>query len=134
MHHWERTRTPWSRLRIEFAGPFQGQVFFIAVDSFSKWLKVISVSSMTTAKVIKCLRRLFATHGLPDTIVSDNAAQFVSEEFKQFLASGLIHHVTSAPLHPATNGQAEHMVRTTKDGLKRIIQGDWDGRLTSFLL
>uniref|UniRef100_A0A224YY41 RNA-directed DNA polymerase n=1 Tax=Rhipicephalus zambeziensis TaxID=60191 RepID=A0A224YY41_9ACAR len=134
VHHWERTRTPWSRLHVDFAGPFQGQVFFIVVDSFSKWLEVVPVSSMTSSTVIRCLRRLFATHGLPDIIVSDNAAQFVSDEFRQFLAGGLIQQVTSAPFHPATNGQAERMVRTTKDSLKRIIQGDWDRRLTSFLL
>lgn len=93
-------------------------MFFIVVDAFSKWLEVTPVSSMTSTTVIKSLRRLFATHGLPDTIVSDNAAQFLSEEFQQFLKNGLIHHVTSAPFHPATNGQAERMVRTTKDALK----------------
>ncbi|KAL1435106.1 hypothetical protein MTO96_011270 [Rhipicephalus appendiculatus] len=106
VHHWERTRTPWSRLHVDFAGPFQGQVFFIFVDSFSKWLEVVPVSSMASSTVIRCLRRLFATHGLPDIIVSNNAAQCVSDELRQFLVGGLIHHVTSAPFHPATNVQA----------------------------
>ena len=45
--HWEKTKTPWSRIHIDFAGPFHGQTFLIVVDSYSKWLEVIPVSSMS---------------------------------------------------------------------------------------
>eukprot|EP00079_Xenopus_tropicalis_P023325 XP_012815654.2 PREDICTED: LOW QUALITY PROTEIN: uncharacterized protein K02A2.6-like [Xenopus tropicalis] len=117
------------------AGPFQGQTFFLVVDSFSKWLEVVSVASATTHAVIQVLRKLFATHGLPDTIVSDNGAQFTSADFRAFMESNLIRHVTTAPFHhPSSNGQAERMVQTTKDALKRIIDGDWNYRLAKFLL
>uniref|UniRef100_A0A803JUZ6 Gypsy retrotransposon integrase-like protein 1 n=1 Tax=Xenopus tropicalis TaxID=8364 RepID=A0A803JUZ6_XENTR len=134
VHPWEVTRSPWSRLHIDFAGPFQGQTFFLVVDSFSKWLEVVSVASATTHAVIQVLRKLFATHGLPDTIVSDNGAQFTSADFRAFMESNLIRHVTTAPFHPSSNGQAERMVQTTKDALKRIIDGDWNYRLAKFLL
>ncbi|KAL3194428.1 hypothetical protein MRX96_016220 [Rhipicephalus microplus] len=119
---------------MDFAGPFQGQTFLIVVDSYSKWLEVIPTSSMTSQTVISALQKLFATHGLPDTIVSDNGAQFKSTEFREFLDSNLIRQVTSAPFHPSTNGQAERMVRTTKEGLSRIIQGNWARRLADFTL
>ncbi|XP_053311898.1 uncharacterized protein K02A2.6-like [Spea bombifrons] len=134
VHPWEVTRSPWSRLHIDFAGPFHGQMFFLVVDSFSKWLEVVPVTSATSVTVIKILRSLFATHGLPDTIVSDNGTQFTSSEFKIFMESNLIRHVTIAPFHPSSNGQAERMVQTTKDSLKRIIEGDWNRRLANFLL
>ncbi|XP_054832355.1 uncharacterized protein K02A2.6-like [Eublepharis macularius] len=134
VHPWESARAPWSRLHIDFAGPFQGQTFLIVVDSYSKWLEVVPVSTMTTAVVIRALRQLFATHGLADTVVSDNGTQFTSAEFRQFLANNGIRQVTSAPFHPSTNGQAERMVRTTKDSLRRISQGDWQSRLAAFLL
>ena len=94
--HWEKTKTPWSRLHIDFAGPFHGQTFLIVVDSYSKWLEVIPITSMTSRTVIRALLRLFVTHGLPDTMVSDNGAQFCSEEFKEFMRGLLIRHVTSA--------------------------------------
>lgn len=36
IHLWEVTKAPWLCLHIDFDGPFQGQIFFLVVDSFSK--------------------------------------------------------------------------------------------------
>ncbi|XP_060091278.1 uncharacterized protein K02A2.6-like [Heteronotia binoei] len=130
---WETTRKPWSRLHIDFAGPFQGQIFLIIVDAYTKWLEVVPVGSTSSAAAIRALRRVLCTHGIPDTIVSDNGAAFTSGDFQAFLQRYLIRHIRSAPFHPATNGQAERMVRTTKEALGRIVQGDWDHRLAAFL-
>ncbi|XP_033024230.1 uncharacterized protein K02A2.6-like [Lacerta agilis] len=85
IHWWEQSKAPWNRLHIDFAGPFQGKTFLVVVDAYSKWLEVALVSRPTSAAVIKVLRRLFATHGLPGTVVSDNGAAFVSNEFRGFL-------------------------------------------------
>ncbi|XP_060094828.1 uncharacterized protein K02A2.6-like, partial [Heteronotia binoei] len=104
---WESTRKPWSRLHIDFAGPFQGQTFIIMVDSYTKWLEVIPVGSTSSTAAIRALRRVLCTHGIPDTIVSDNGAAFTSADFQAFLQRYLIRHIRSAPFHPATNGQAE---------------------------
>ncbi|KAJ8394075.1 hypothetical protein AAFF_G00054190 [Aldrovandia affinis] len=84
--------------------------------------------------VISTLRLLFATHGLPDIIVSDNGASFTSAEFQEFARRNSIRHVTTAPYHPSSNGQAERMVQTTKEALSRITVGDWQTRLARFLL
>ncbi|XP_015280720.1 PREDICTED: uncharacterized protein K02A2.6-like [Gekko japonicus] len=131
---WESTGKPWSRLHIDFAGPVQGQMFLIIVDAWSKWLEVVHMRSTTSTAVVQALRRLFATHGLPDTLVSDNGPQFVSEEFRQFLTNNGIRQMTAAPFHPASNGQAERMVRTAKEALGRLTEGDWSVRLGAFLL
>ncbi|XP_029141787.1 uncharacterized protein K02A2.6-like, partial [Protobothrops mucrosquamatus] len=109
VHRWGETHTPWSRVHLDYAGPFQGQFFLILVDSHSKWLEVVPVSSTTTARTIQVLRGIFATHGLPDVLVSDNGPQFTSCEFQAFLQANLIQHATSAPFYPSTNGQADRM-------------------------
>ncbi|XP_060094731.1 uncharacterized protein K02A2.6-like, partial [Heteronotia binoei] len=106
---WESTRKPWSRLHLDFAGPFQGQIFMIIVDAYTKWLEVIPVGSTTSAAAIRALRRVLSTHGIPDTIVSDNGTAFTSADFQAFLQRYLIRHIRSAPFHPATNGQAEEI-------------------------
>ena len=60
---------------------------------------------MATSEItIEHLRRTFSTHGIPDTIVSDNASCFTSNEFIHFCKMNGIKHITSAPYHPSTNG------------------------------
>ncbi|XP_015278716.1 PREDICTED: uncharacterized protein LOC107120515 [Gekko japonicus] len=131
---WESAGKPWSRLHLDFAGPVQGQMFLVIVDAYTKWLEVAHMRSTTSSAVVTVLRQLFATHGLPDVLVSDNGAQFTSEEFRRFLSDNGIRQMTAAPFHPASNGQAERMVRTTKEALAKLVCGDWGVKLASFLL
>lgn len=53
VHPWEFTKNPWSRLHIDFAGPFKGKVFLLVVDSHSKWLEVSLMESMSTRAVLE---------------------------------------------------------------------------------
>nr|XP_050033479.1 uncharacterized protein K02A2.6-like [Dermacentor andersoni] len=133
-HPWEFTKRPWTRLHIDFAGPFQGNVFLIVVDSHSKWLEVCRMTSMSAAAVCAKLRFLFATHGIPETVVSDNGTAFCSEEFRDFMRRNQIRNVTVSPYHPSSNGQEERMVRETKEVLKRMVGGNIDTRLARFLM
>ncbi|XP_013921713.1 PREDICTED: uncharacterized protein K02A2.6-like [Thamnophis sirtalis] len=133
---WEMPRGPWSRIHIDFAGPFHGQVFLVAVDAYSRWVELILMLSTTAKSTVWALRWLFATHGLPDTVVSDNGPQFTSTAFQTFLAAQGIRHAPVAPYHPASNGRAERAVRSAKEALGRMNQGDWQEHQdhNSFLL
>ncbi|XP_052747502.1 uncharacterized protein K02A2.6 isoform X1 [Bicyclus anynana] len=132
-HEWILPSRPWSRIHIDFAGPYMNKTFLIVVDAFSKWPEVFIVSSTNSRTVIGHLRNLFATHGICETLVSDNGTSFVSQEMKLFLESNKIRHVTSAPYHPATNGLAERMVQTVKDKLRKI-HGPWEVKIPNMLL
>ncbi|KRY59721.1 Transposon Tf2-9 polyprotein [Trichinella britovi] len=133
VHKWESPRIPWSRIHVDLAGPIYGKNFLIVVDSFSKWLEVRVLKNTTSESVISCLRQIFSIHGLPDIIVSDNGTQFTSHTFQEYLNKGGIRHITSAPFHPSSSGQAERMVRTTKEFLKKMTQRDWEYNLANFL-
>ena len=89
------------------------------------------VSSATSAHTIAKLRGMFATHGLPQLVVSDNGAVFTSGEFKEFLERNGIRHVRSAPYHPASNGLAERYVQTFKTSLKKSGEVDVQQQLSS---
>ena len=94
------------------------------------------MSSTTTSKTIDVLRHVFAIHGLPDHLVSDNGPQFTSMEFQHFLRCNGIKHTQTALYHPATNSIAERFVQTFK---KAILAGKGDARssqhkFASFLL
>ena len=73
----------------------------------------------TSRATIHRLREMFAHHGLPDTLGSDNGTNFTSEEFEDFLRSNGIVHIKTAPYHPASNGLAERAVQSVKKGLAK---------------
>ena len=133
LHPWSWPTRPWSRLHIDHAGPFLGHLFLIIVDAHSKWLEVKRVSSTSSQVTISVLRSVFATHGIPDTLMSDNGSAFTSAEFKEFTDRNGIQHLTSAPYHPSSNGLAERAVQTFKSAMKKMTSGDIDTRLARFL-
>ena len=126
---------PWVRIHLDFAGPFEGKMFLIAVDAFSKWPKVVEMTSTTAEQTIQVLRNIFANHGLPEQLVSDNGPQFVSSDFAEFCKSNAIKHLWVAPYHPASNGLAERMVQTFKQAMRRTKnEGPLQHRIANFLL
>ncbi|XP_033760674.1 uncharacterized protein K02A2.6-like [Pecten maximus] len=118
VHPWEWPSNPWQRIHVDFAGPFMNFMFLIVIDAHSKWPEVFIMRSTTTTLIIELLRNLFARHGIPEQLVSDNGPQFISEEFRQFMKQNGIRHSTSSPYHPRTNGQAERFVQTFKQAMK----------------
>ena len=122
LHPWEFPHHPWERIHADFAGPFQGKMFLIVVDAFSKWLEVKPLTAATSTVTIEHLREIFATHGLPATLVTDNGAQFTSTEFQTFMTKNGIRHVTSSPYHPSSNGLAERSVQTFKEHMKKTAE------------
>ena len=96
-------------------------------------MEVKPTTTPTTASTIQHLRSIFATHGLPEMLVTDNASIFTSEEFKLFTKQNGIRHVTSAPYHPASNGLAEHAVHTFKEFMKKTSGDPINTRVLCFL-
>lgn len=118
---WTPTLRPFSRIHVDFFY-FQHETFLLIVDSFSKWLEVEKMNKGTDAgRVLKVLVEFFARYGLPDVLVSDNGPPFNSINFVQFLERQGIVVLKSPPYNPASNGQAERLVRTVKDVLKKIL-------------
>lgn len=79
-----------------------GKMLLIVVDSYSKWIEAEIVTSASSALTVKKLRRLFATFGLPVTVMLDNGPAFVGEEFEIFVKRNGIRHsrTTHTILHP----------------------------------
>lgn len=128
----ERNLSPWRTLHVDHAGPFKGNYFLIVVDAMTKWLEVVTVPSTNSQGVIQALRKLFATFGVPDEVVSDNGTGFKSQEIRQFYEVNGIKDYHVAPYHPSSNGQAERMVQTTKRDLEKL-SGNVQLQLARFL-
>ena len=130
---WSFPQRPWQRVHVDFAGPVEGRQLLVVVDAYSKWCDVHICSSTSAAVAIEKLRISFSSKGLPAVLVSDNGPAFASAEFQAFMKGNLILHKFSPPLHPASNGQAEAMVKVVKTALAHKAEGSLQTRLSRFL-
>ena len=82
---WQWPTRLWSRLHIDYAGSFLGQMWLVIIDAHSKWLEVFPMSSTASNATAQCLSEVFTRFDLPERIVTDNAPNFVSTKFEHFL-------------------------------------------------
>ena len=85
---WSAENKPWSRVHIDFAGPFKNdQYALVMVDAYSKWPEVHLMSSITSAETIKRLHCTFLQEGVLRMLVSNTGPSLVSAEMEQWLAA-----------------------------------------------
>jgi len=121
-------------VHTDFPRPFMSKHFLILVDSHSKSIEVRPVNNATSTVTIGQLRSIFATHVLPEILVTDNGTVFTSDEFTRFVKQNGIRHVRSAPYHPASNGLVERVVQTFKEFMKKISSGSIEANVPQSLL
>ena len=109
---------PWEVIGVDLFY-WNGQNYVALGDSYSGWFDFAQLDSTTAFAVIEILKRQFSTHGIPRTVVSDNARQFDCHEFQQFAKSWGFHHITSSPNYPQSNGLAESSVKRAKQILEK---------------
>ena len=63
LHPWEYPKSPWSRLRVDYAGPLFGRMYLIVLDSFFKWVEIAVTHTATSEAAIEGLR-----HKLPHMV------------------------------------------------------------------
>ncbi|XP_037521381.1 uncharacterized protein K02A2.6-like [Rhipicephalus sanguineus] len=106
---WDRPKTPWHTVHVDFAGPLLGRTYLVVVDAHTKWVEVRHVTQATSAVVIDVLRSIFATFGIPRKVVSDNGKAFISNEIRQFYTANGIQATTSPAYHPAQTARQNAM-------------------------
>jgi len=93
--------------------------WLVVIDSYTKYPCIHATQSISTKSTIDLLEQDFAQFGYPHTIVTDNAANYRSEEFQVYCKEQGIVHLMGAPYHPATNGAAERLIQTFKQALRK---------------
>ncbi len=63
---------------------------------------------------------MFATHGKPRILRTDNGPQFTSHLFAKFMKDWDISHVTSSPEHHVGNGKVERANQTVRHILEKV--------------
>jgi len=109
---------PWSRVGIDVM-IFQGKTFLVAVDYYSRWTELRLLDNLSSAHVVDKLKNIFACHGIPDIVVSDNGTHFSGSAFQTFADAYKFSHVTCSPKHSQGNGEVERAIQTLKNILKK---------------
>ena len=79
--------------------------------------------------VIKELGMIFTEFGRPFVLNSDNSPCYAFREFHDFLEFYIVHHNTSSPHYPQTNGFAEALVDISKKLKEKSVK---DGKLWNY--
>ena len=87
--------------------------YVVIVDRYSNWPMVFKSESGAHG-LVKRLREVFVTFGVPEELTSDGGPQFTAWKTKQFLESWGVHHRISSVANPHSNSRAEIAVKTVK--------------------
>ena len=107
---------PWQHVAVDYKGPIVGNgksyYFHVMIDLLSRWPEVTVVSSTSFDKLQYKLEDVFALHGVPETITSDNGPPYQSKDWRNFGRQMGFKPLHSSPEHPEGNGVAERFMAT----------------------
>ena len=109
---------PWQKVATDLFEWKKSQ-YLLVVDYYSRFIEISKLSTASSPQVIVHLKSIFARHGIPQTVLSDNGPQYSSDQFATFSQQYGFTHITSSPKYPQANGEAERAVRTIKELLKK---------------
>jgi transposase InsO family protein len=124
------------KLSVDFVGKLprskSGNAYaLVCIDACTKFIWIFPVREASTATVIQALDFIFATFGVPENLVSDNATQFTSRNFRRMCFARGIRHVTTTPFYPQPS-HAEPFNRNIRAALiayHHLDHSCWDENL-----
>ena len=137
----EKPDEPMHTVHIDHLGPFEkssmkNSYLLVLVDSFSKFVIVRPVKTLSSVETIKNLREIFCMFaGIPKRVISDNGLAFTSKRFKEFALKYQFKHILNAVACPRSNGQVERYNRTVLDAIRTSTkeETDWDAKLPEII-
>ena len=76
---------PWQKLHIDFYGPLpSAEYLLVVIDRYSRFPEVEIVRSTKASTVIPKLDKIFAVHGLPTSVTSDNGPPFNGDDYDRY--------------------------------------------------
>ena len=105
---------PWSKLTSDIFH-FEGDSYLLIVDYTSHFPIIRKLNSMTGKAIAHHMQSIFSKYRCPNTLVTDNRPCYTSKEFQTLMQSMSVHHLTSSPHFPQSNGLAEKYVGIIKN-------------------
>lgn len=108
------TETPHKPLQILHVDVYaiKNELILTIIDKFSRFAGAYLLQSRNTLNIIQALEQFFSNHGIPQKIISDNGAEFLSVLFKDFLKLYSISHHMTTPKNSTGNSTVERFHST----------------------
>lgn len=106
---------------LNFNGSF---LFFISViDGYSRYIVHHEISKTMTSYDAELIvqKAMDKFPGVKPRIITDNGAQYISKEFKQFIKQAELEQITTSVKYPQSNGKIERFHRSINQECLRII-------------
>lgn len=124
---------PFRRVAIDIVEPLQqtenkNRYILTCMDFATKYPEAIPLQRIDAATVAEALMGIFTKTGVPSEILSDHGTNFMSSLMENLMTSLGIHHITTLPYHPQTNGMLKRFHATLKTMLRKTCQAakQWD--------
>ncbi|UYV76882.1 K02A2.6-like, partial [Cordylochernes scorpioides] len=127
---------PWMKLGIDIVGPIGHHYVLTVIDYYSSYPEAMIIEDISSKTIIKKLMEIFARHGYPHEVVTDNGLQFVSTSMERFLKECGIRHIKASPHYPKSNGKIERFHRFLKKQFNSSSEEgkDWKEDLSRILM
>ena len=132
---------PFKRMAMDIVGPLprtrKGNRFILVVSDYAtRYPEAVPLRTITASRVAEALVDIFARHGIPEQILTDQGKNFTSSLLGELYKLIGTRGVKTSPYHPQTDGLVERFNRTLKAMLRKVLKGekrDWD-RMLPFVL
>ena len=126
---------PFEFVAMDILGPLPKtshgkQYVLVITDRYTKLARAIPMKKTTAPLVAAAfLQNWIYPYGIPESLLTDNGPQFISQFFAIVCAALGIRRVPITAYHPQTNGQTERYNKTLAARLRHYVnehQTDWD--------
>ena len=114
---------PWQNVGVDLF-EYKKSSYVIVMDYFSGFIDTAKLISTNSSAVITLMKSIFARHGIPCCILSDNGPQFFLQTHFLLLLKNM--HFSSSPRYPQANSKVQRGVRTVKTLLKKAEENSED--------
>ena len=104
---------PWIKVALDIVGPLglseNGNKYILTCqDNLTKYLIAIPIENQEASTVADAfVSKICLVHGIPQIILTDQGANFMSQVFKHVCKLFKIRKITTSAYHPETNGSLE---------------------------
>lgn len=112
-------KRPRKIVEADFRGPLPNNKYVLVItDQYSHYPEIKIVTSTAIGPIIKKIKKVLATHGIPCTLQTDNGPPFNGKQFEAFSQETRFHHKKFTPRHTKSQGQFENFNKLTNKTTK----------------